>query len=198
MAIGPMREKTLPSSRQLITLKGYNDHWGRATVGLVALARCSASIRRKGLRIVINNPETAVLALAARLRERLGLDIVTNDYVSHQQILETYANSRIAIGLSLSDGNSTSMLEALAMGAFPIQSNTAAVDEWFVDGQSGFSVPPEEVDVIASAIEQAISDDVLVDNAHRLNWQTTVSRLDYTLLRKKSLAIYDTIATRTG
>jgi len=71
-------------------------------------------------------------------------------------MLHYYGRARIYIGLSISDAISTSLLEAMVMGAFPIQSCTACADEWIEDGKSGFIVPPEDPHVIAEAIRRAL------------------------------------------
>jgi hypothetical protein len=47
---------------------------------------------------------------------------------------ENFANSRIYIGASRSDGISTSFLEALVLGAYPIQTNTSCGNEWVEKG----------------------------------------------------------------
>ena len=40
------------------------------------------------------------------------------------------------------DGRPNSMLEAMAMGSLPIQSDTACIEGWLEDGQNAFVVPP--------------------------------------------------------
>ena len=87
-------------------------------------------------------------------------------------------SQRRCIAVSVTDGISTSMLEAMAMGAFPIQSNTACADEWFTDGVGGFLVDPNDVDIIAARLSHALCDDNLVDTAARIN-RTTLHKIDY-------------------
>jgi glycosyltransferase involved in cell wall biosynthesis len=48
------------------------------------------------------------------------------------------------VGHSLSEGISTSMLEAMAMGAIPIQTCTSCADEWIINGEAGFLVEPND------------------------------------------------------
>ncbi len=47
------------------------------------------------------------------------------------------SRSRANIGFSKSDGISTSLLEAMTMGAFPIETGTACASDWIQDGVSG-------------------------------------------------------------
>jgi glycosyltransferase involved in cell wall biosynthesis len=108
-------------------------------------------------------------------------------------MLRLYDRSRIYIGLSISDGISTSLLEAMAMGAFPIQSCTACADEWFADGQSGFIVPPEDPQAIAEALRRALTDDLLVDRAAEINARTIAQRLDNSVIEPQVIKMYEDI-----
>jgi glycosyltransferase involved in cell wall biosynthesis len=74
--------------------------------------------------------------------------------MSHKAVLEMFAKSKIYVGLSESDGISTSMLEAMAMGAIPVQTSTACCDEWF--GDSGVAVREISVPAVKVAILQAL------------------------------------------
>jgi glycosyltransferase involved in cell wall biosynthesis len=76
-------------------------------------------------------------------------------------MLDLFASSRIYVGISLSDGISTSLLEAMAMGAFPIQTSTACVDEWFADGVSGYRIDKEFLydQLVERRIQEALAPD---------------------------------------
>jgi glycosyltransferase involved in cell wall biosynthesis len=109
---------------------------------------------------------------------------------SHASMLKKYGQARVYIGLSISDAISTSLLESIVMGAFPIQSCTACADEWIVDGQSGLIVPPEDVDLIEKALRLALTDDSLVDRADSLNKETARKRLSSTVIQPKVIDFY--------
>jgi glycosyltransferase involved in cell wall biosynthesis len=101
------------------------------------------------------------------------------------------------VGLSISDAISTSLLEAIVMGAFPIQSCTSCADEWIVDGESGFIVPSEDPEPVSAAIRRAISDDNLVDRAAEINGRTAESRLDENILRPQVIAMYEKVTSES-
>jgi glycosyltransferase involved in cell wall biosynthesis len=111
-------------------------------------------------------------------------------------MLRLYGRARVYIGLSISDAISTSLLEAIVMGAFPIQSCTACADEWVVDGKTGLIVPPEDPEVVAAALHRALTDDSLVDNAARRNAKLARERLAEHLIKPQARAMYDTVAAR--
>jgi glycosyltransferase involved in cell wall biosynthesis len=95
--------------------------------------------------------------------------------------------------LSISDAISTSLLESIVMGAFPIQSCTSCADEWISNGRSGLIVPPEDPDIIAQAILKALNDDVLVDEAAKINERVAFERLDQTKIKPQVIKMYQDI-----
>jgi glycosyltransferase involved in cell wall biosynthesis len=171
------RTMTPPSRRKLVMIKGYQHFAGRALTALEAVERCADQLR--DYEIVIFS---AMAEAAERAHELMAYtplkNIIILPRVPHDQMLRLFARARVYLGVSVSDGISTSALEALAMGAFPIQTNTSCCDEWFEDGKGGFLVPPDNVEMIADRLRHALTDDVLVDEAAEHNWPTVVERLD--------------------
>ncbi|HBG06066.1 MAG: hypothetical protein A2075_04240 [Geobacteraceae bacterium GWC2_58_44] len=190
--VARLRQPGPVSSRRLIMLKGYQ-HWaGRALVGLRALERCAD--RLDGYRIAIYGAAPEVV-LAAELFSRstgIATEIVAPNS-PHEEILRRHGQARISIGLSISDGISTSLLEAMAMGAFPIQSWTACADEWIDDQVSGILVPPDDPDLVEQAIRRALSDDALVNSAAERNYQLAEQKLDQSSLKKKAVELYHAV-----
>lgn len=111
-------------------------------------------------------------------------------YSPHEDMLRMHGRSRVSIGLSMSDAISTSFLEALVMGSFPIQSNTSCANEWIKCGKSGFLVDPEDAQGIAVVLRQALVDDELVDQAASINAQTAADRLDYRKIKPIAVDFY--------
>ena len=94
------------------------------------------------------------------------------------------------LGVSLSDGISTSLLEAMVSGCFPIQTGTSCADEWVVDGGTGMIVDVDDVPGIAEALRRALGDDQLVDRAAEINHGVAIARLDEGAIRRKSFRFY--------
>lgn len=189
--VGQMRKTHLPSTRRLIMVKGYQHFAGRALTALDAIERCVSAL--KGFRIVVFSASSEIYERVEELRASLGLDISVLPYSNHDKMLRLFSRARVYLGVSISDGISTSMLEAMTMGAFPIQTSTACCDEWIEDGRSGFIIPPDKVGLIADRLRQALTDDPLVDNAAEINWTVVRERLDQKVLRNKVVAFYDEI-----
>jgi glycosyltransferase involved in cell wall biosynthesis len=190
-----IRSQIITSSRKIIMLKGYQGWAGRALIGLKALAECADVLQ--GYTIVIYSAAKIVIKEAKLLSKKTGIatKIIPNG-LSHDEILSIHAQARISIGLSISDGISVSLLEAMVMGSFPIQSCTACADEWIEHGVSGMIVPAEESEIIAMWIRKALSDDDLVNQAAQINWQTALARLDDAALKQQAIAIYNAVEQR--
>jgi glycosyltransferase involved in cell wall biosynthesis len=188
-----LRQEGLTSDRRLIVVKGYQ-HWaGRALVGLRAIALCAQELR--GFRVAVYSAGSEVRIAAELVSHSTGIPIDILPPSPRDDILRLLGRARIYVGLSISDAISTSLLEALVMGAFPIQSCTSCADEWIVDGESGLIVPPEDPEPVAAAIRRALRDDALVDRAAELNARTAVQRLERAMIQPQVIAMYERIAT---
>lgn len=184
-----------PSERKIIVLKGYQ-HWaGRALIGIKALELCADLLQPYDVVIYSTTPDVEVAADLLASTEDLSIRTISQlAPISHAEMLKLFGCARVYIGLSISDGISNSMLEAIAMGAFPIQSNTACADEWFTDEVSGFMVPPEEPAAVANALRAALTDDELVNRAAQANQATVRARLAYDTVQASVVRAYQEMA----
>lgn len=187
-----LQQQIPPSKRRLIVLKGYQGWAGRALVGLHAIELLVQHL--SGYRVAIINTSKDVKIAAELLSKKTGIPIEVIPKISHEEILKIYGNARIYIGLSIGDAISTSLLEAMVMGAFPIQSDTSCADEWIKNGISGFIVPPEDPGVIAEKISLALQDDKMVDQAFEMNHSTIKQRLDLKIIKPQVVQIYKDIS----
>jgi glycosyltransferase involved in cell wall biosynthesis len=176
------------SKRKTIILKGYQNWAGRALVAFQAFRRCQDALQGYTINVYSASEDVKIAAQLFAFETGIAVNVVQE--ASHKEILKLFGKSRIYIGLSISDGISTSLLEAMIMGAFPIQSCTACAGEWIEDGRSGFIVPPEEPYILADAIRKALVDDSLVDHAAEINAQTVAERLDYSIIQAKIIKMY--------
>lgn len=165
--LGQLRKDTVSTSRRkVIMLKGYQGWAGRALVGIRALERCADVLKDYTVVIYCNTQGLDIKIAAELLSKSTGIEVKRLPAnTPNEEILAWHGKARISIGLSISDAISTSLLEAMAMGSFPIQSNTSCGDEWIIDGETGLLVSPEDPEIIEQAIRKALMDDPLVDSA---------------------------------
>lgn len=185
-----------PSQRKYIMVKGYQGWAGRSLVALEALDSIGYILHEKKYGLIIysmaGNTEVEKRAEAIAQKHHLKLKLIPQ-FTPHDEIIRLHAESRISIGLSMGDGISTSLLESMLTGSFPIQSYTACADEWIVDGHTGILVPPEAQQSVKRALLKAIEDDGLVDKAAKLNLRTIKQSADYNKIRKQVLELYNTV-----
>jgi glycosyltransferase involved in cell wall biosynthesis len=182
------------SARRTVVLKGYQGWAGRALFGLRALALCADALAGYRVAIYLAGED---MRIAARLWSgETGVPVDLLPLLPHEEMLRLHGRARVSIGLSISDAISTSFLEALVMGSFPVQSATGCAGEWIENGRTGFLVHPEDVDGIAAAIRRALSDGGLVDEAARQNAATADRRLDYATVQARVVDLYRGIERR--
>lgn len=190
--ISNIRNMSVPTSqRRYILLKGYQGWAGRALFGLRALERCADILYDYKILIFSNTDALDIIIASKVFTNKTGIEIelIPVD-TSHDEILKYQSRSRVYLGLSIGDAISTSLLESMAMGSFPIQSCTSCADEWIVNNETGIIVPPEDPEMIELAIRKAISNDSLVDEASNLNFKKIQDKANYQLLKHKTIQIY--------
>jgi glycosyltransferase involved in cell wall biosynthesis len=188
-----------PSERRTIFLKGQHNWVGRAQVGVRALELCADLLRDYKVRVFLADFD--VKASVQLLAQNTGIDVEIASHSGiverpYEEILSHFGSARASIGLSISDGLPLSVLEAMMMGSFPIQSNTSCADEWLKDGETALFVHPEDPEQIAAALRRALTDDALVDRAAEINRRLVAERLDRKLIQPQVVAMYERVAAR--
>jgi hypothetical protein len=185
-----IRETSAPSTRTVIAVKGYEGWVGRASIALGVIEQLKDQLA--GFRIVIFSANLATQRIASGVAKRTGLDITWHPKKSltHDQMMDIFASARAYIGVSLSDGISTSLLESMVNGAFPLQTDSSCASEWITSGLSGFSLDPGDPVRIGEDLARVLTDDELVDVAATLNALTARERLDDRIGRANAFAFY--------
>jgi hypothetical protein len=117
------------NNRRRITLKGYEGWSGMALTVVEALEDNKELLRGKVITIVSASRSTRRAAMMLRRKYDLEVEVFAKNALSHNQTLDIMKNSSVFIGLSRTDGLSTSTMEAIICGAYPIQSATACIFE---------------------------------------------------------------------
>jgi len=158
-----------PSQRKKIMIKGYTGFVGQA---LVALKACElAADHLKGYEVVIYSASLKTRIRAIKLRHFHKIRVtILKKRTPHHEMLKHFSEARVYIGISLSDGISTSLLEAMATGCYPIQTNTSCANEW-VGAESRSIVKLDRHDEISDTIKFALSDDTHIDISSQRNYK---------------------------
>jgi colanic acid/amylovoran biosynthesis glycosyltransferase len=109
--------------------------------------------------IVGDGPEAQVLK---DLTESLGLNGKVNflGYQTQENVIRTLSKSHIFLLPSIAEALPVVLMEAQAVGLPVIATDVGSSAKLIIEGESGFIVPPEDVDAIADKLEY------LVGNPH--------------------------------
>jgi Glycosyl transferase family 2/Glycosyl transferases group 1 len=193
LALG-LRSPGPTSARHVIAVKGYQHFAGRALTALKAIEFIGLEpFRKLGSKIKVFAAFQAVRTEADRLR-MAGFDIeCLSDHLSYEEYLALHGSARVSIAVSTADGISTTLLEAMAMGSFPVQTNTACANEWILDGQTGYVVDPDNPSQIADCLYRALHDDALVNYAAARNLVRISQNANVSKIKQKVIDAYEAI-----
>lgn len=191
----PYRQPGLPHQRQRIIVKGYQDWPGRALTALEGIRRVADLVRP--YRIDIYSVSTDdVRQSIDRLRKEDNLNIQIIPQSAQEDLWKAMGVAKIAIAMNITDGIPNAMLEAMILGALPIQSDTVSTGEYINSGHNGFLINPEDPEAVAAAVRQALTDDDFVDKAAETNLALTRERIDQSVILPKILALYKHVASQ--
>jgi glycosyltransferase involved in cell wall biosynthesis len=153
------------ADRKVIAIKGYEGWVGRASVAVQALYSLTNELA--DYKIIFYSCNAKTIRLVKKLKRKTGLNVEWHGKgeLAHNEMLDLFASARIYIGISLSDGISTSLLEAMAMGAYPIQTSTACVDDWFDPLKNGVRLESIIASEVSVSIRSVVNQQALVLNA---------------------------------
>jgi glycosyltransferase involved in cell wall biosynthesis len=161
------RDSLPPSQRKKIMIKGYTGFVGRAIIALKACELAADHLQEYEIVVYSASLKARIRAIKLRRFHKIRVTILKKR-IPHHEMLKHFSEARVYIGISLSDGISTSLLEAMATGCYPIQTNTSCATEWISDN-SGLIVEPFKPIGLAAAIRSTLISDQKVDEAQLIN-----------------------------
>ena len=182
----------VPSNeRNLIMAKCYGGTFGLGELIIDALERFLRN--NTDVKIVMHSVTDDLLSKSKNLRVAFPNQVViytVREKIPRHKILDYLSKSRIYIGASRSDGVSTSFLEALCLGAFPIQTDTSCASEWIELGFFGSIIRPNTSEIF-TAINVSYFDKEL-ENKRAQNLENAKRYLSYELIQLQAIKFYET------
>ena len=179
---------TIPRTR--ITVKGNLGQWGRADLALQILEDLMPLLPKLTVTVYSANETMEGISRSFAQRNGWDLEVHREGALGHQQLLSIFRESLAYLGMSRSDGASTSCLEAMSQGAFPIQSDTACSAEWFTDGVSGYSIPSDGYGPAVSQIAEILNDEASLLRARTVNREVILTRYNKDEVLKQAIGLY--------
>lgn len=184
-------------NRNVIMIKGYEDRWGRALQIIEAIENIEISILQN-FTILVYSAEDSVIEKIKKSKHfsQLTYKIYSRDaFLENQKLLENMGNSVLHIANSISDGMPNALLEAMGIGAFPIQSNPGKVSEEVItSGFNGYLIEnPMDVEAISKLIKKALEEVELREKAQLYNVAFIDNHFNRSKLKLEIVALYDQI-----
>lgn len=179
------------SARRQIIVKCYGGQFGRGELIIQALHKILPLF--PSYQVLLYSVTRDLLdqaqSLSSKFPNRIRI-ILQKRPIPNSQLTEEFSRSRVYAGASISDGISTSFLEALVQGAFPIQTDTSCANEWLEKGASGFICGPGSQE-IEGRLLLTLQSDSLVDEAQIANRALALEYLDSNLLSSVARSFYE-------
>lgn len=188
--LNEMEKYKLPiSQRKTILIKGFQGRSGRAIPVLKAIATLKEQLLNYEIVVFGSDPQTFEYVTNSELKKWKNFQILGK--IPHEEVLKLMGKSLIYIGNSNSDGMPNTMLEAIFMGAFPIQSNPGgATAELIQNGANGLLIEDcEDVQKIKEIVNHAINN-CNFEKAESLNQIEIVPKLFYIKVKNEVISIY--------
>lgn len=196
--ISLINKNILPTNnRKTILIKGYNDGVGKALVVLKALEQISDEFLTDKDIIVYSADNTIkpIINNSKKLSELIVKVYSRYHFLPNEDLLSLMGKSCIHVANSVSDGMPNVLLEAIGMGAFPIQSNPGNVtEEVITHGKNGFLItnPLDKIE-IANHIINALQNEELRQKAQDFNVNFIKNNYNRNKLKPKIIALYEQV-----
>ena len=178
------------SSRKNIVVKTYGGTFGRGGLAIEAVRKVMEkdSTLTAYFYSVTEDLLGQVLATESRFKGRIGFSTLKKP-TPHKELDEIFKISKIYIGCSISDGISTSFLEALTKRVYPIQTDTSCAREWLDKGVIA-SLVTLDLDKISNTLVWLLSNTEYIENAVNTNFIVASNELSSSKLAKVASVFY--------
>jgi glycosyltransferase involved in cell wall biosynthesis len=105
-----------------------------------------------------------------------------------------FARAAVTVSVSQHDGTPNSLLEAMALGAFPVAGDIESIREWITPGINGLLVDPGKPHDLAEAVLLALDSPDLRARAAECNAQLVAERASAEMVREKVRIFYQGVA----
>lgn len=173
------------SSRKIILVKGYQHKFGRCNIVLNTLLELKDKLQN--FEIVVFAAHQAVFDHVDQAAFRNFKNLTVKGNIGREEVLQLMGKSAIYIGNSISDGTPNTLLEAIIMGAFPIQSDPGgATSEIIENGKNGLIIEDaEDVEGIKNQILRALQNVDFREEAVEYNFQEVKPKLERKKIEKE-------------
>ena len=177
--------------KKKVYIKGYGGQFGLGAIAIEVGMNLLKEFSWIELVIVSVSPELEKITkeLVIKYPNRVQYWTVKSK-LKHDEVLNLLQRSIIYIGASKSDGISTTFLEALVAGAYPVQTDTSCASEWTKKGFHASVVPPN-FESIYDAAKHALNNLKVTEKFVVMNKELSKIHLLSPSINQVALKFYD-------
>ncbi len=159
----PVKIEELPGKWTVVSHRRLD-----ADMDPMTVLRAAKLLKDKPFRFILLS-DGALRSELERVASKEGIDVEFTGRLSKPDMLKKLKQGHIWVSASLTDSTPVSLLEAMALGLFPVVSNLPVLREWVLDGLNGLFFRPSEPQDLANALMKAISDREMIRFASGVN-----------------------------
>ena len=183
------------NNRKTICIKGYDDGVGKAILVLKAIESIKFDSTIDFLIFSADEIVKDYVKKSEYFKRKKVEIICRKTFLENKLLLQKLGSCLLYIGNSISDGMPNSLLEAMGMGCFLIQSNPGKVtEEVIAHGMNGFLIEnPYDVEAIACLIKTALENQEIRIKAQEYNVDFVHQHYNREKLKKEILDLYQKV-----
>jgi len=114
----------------------------------------------------------------------------------HDELPRYLSSSDIYVSTSISDSSPVSLQEAMACGLAPVVTDLPANRDWIKNGENGFLVPINDIEMLANKIVYLIKNDQIREKFAKTNRQTIQEKAEYATEMAKMEKVYERLGQK--
>jgi hypothetical protein len=184
--------------RRIILIKGYNDTIGKGINSVKAITN-DLIFLLKGYTVIVFGADKQIVEYIQtsdtfkKVKTKIYLK---SEFILNSELIKLMGASYIYIGNSISDGLPNALIEAVGMGAFPIQSNPGNVTaELIINEQNGLLIQdPLNCKEIEKLIKLALLNPYMIERAFEYNTNVIKDKYDRGKIKFEIIKSYESIS----
>jgi glycosyltransferase involved in cell wall biosynthesis len=181
------------SNRNVLLIKGYQNLFGECIPVLKAVQKIKNELEDYEIVVFGTEQDTLEYVEKSDLINYTNFSLLKS--IGRGELMKIMGKSLIYIGNSISDGMPNTLLEAIIMGVFPIQSNPGGATAELIQHQkNGFLIEdPLDVSEIKSLLLKSINDKAFLVQAVEYNFKQIKPKLEREFVRQEVLEKYSLV-----
>jgi glycosyltransferase involved in cell wall biosynthesis len=189
--------ETILLNRKIILIKGYNDDIGKG-INIVKALTVDLIKLLENYTITIFGVDDEIVSYIIDNKRFENLQIILHhkkNSIPNNELINMMGKSYIYIANSKSDGIPNALLEAMGMGAFPIQSNPGRVTEEVINHtKNGLLISSSEnIEEIEALIKKALNEEKMIENAFYINTKRIQQQFNREKVKDEIIELYKKI-----